>query len=320
MIKRVSVIIPVFNKTRFLEHALSSVAAACAHDDEIIVVDDGSSAQAAKRISCICAGRARIERIEHGGVSAALNAGIRSAEGHYVSAFSSDDVMHPDHLTASICTLEHSKADFSFCVPEVIDREGGDNSRHFSAYSAGPTDYLDNRETAVTLIKNNFLCAPSMVTRKLTLAELGEFNESLMQRQDHEFWLRATLRGYSFFNSPCATISYRFGDDVENLSTQDRPRSAFELSYFVREAILNLSEAQLKDLLGATLTGYVDLPLDLLRACILLEHDMKRVRSAGFDILFSYLASQNGRALVEEKLGVNDSILKEWLSLDSQRL
>ena len=80
----VSTIIPVYNRPLLLRDAVRSVLAQTYRPIEIIVVDDGSgdeSRLAAERLSVEHAGEVVLILKEHGGVSAARNAGLERARG-----------------------------------------------------------------------------------------------------------------------------------------------------------------------------------------------------------------------------------------------
>lgn len=115
--KRVSVIIPVFNSEKFLEETLDSVAAQTYPELEVILIDDGSVDRSAQ----IC--RARTEqdnrfhyyRVENGGPSAARNIGITYATGEYIGFCDSDDLIDPNMYQTMVAYMEQQTADIVFC-------------------------------------------------------------------------------------------------------------------------------------------------------------------------------------------------------------
>jgi glycosyltransferase involved in cell wall biosynthesis len=97
---RVSVIIPVHDRRHCVMDAVNSVLDQSHDDIECVLVDDGSTdgtyellEAASTRFSTV-----RVLRIEHAGVSAARNAGLRAAEGDVVTFLDSDDMMTPDRV------------------------------------------------------------------------------------------------------------------------------------------------------------------------------------------------------------------------------
>jgi glycosyltransferase involved in cell wall biosynthesis len=95
-----SVIIPLYNKVAYIESALLSVLDQRQQDLEVIVIDDGSTDDGARRVEAIDDSRLRLIRQSNLGVSAARNRGIREATGEYVAFLDADDYWDPGYLCA----------------------------------------------------------------------------------------------------------------------------------------------------------------------------------------------------------------------------
>jgi glycosyltransferase involved in cell wall biosynthesis len=101
----ISVIIPAFNAEMYIAEAIDSVVRQDVHPAEIIVVDDGSTdgtAELVRRWPDI-----RLVRQENAGVAAALNHGIRLAQGEMLAFLSADDVWEPHKLRLQIEEARH---------------------------------------------------------------------------------------------------------------------------------------------------------------------------------------------------------------------
>ena len=79
-----SVIVPTYNRGRLVEEAIDSVLTQRAGNLELIVVDDGSTDDTARRLSRIHDRRLRRLRLPHRGAAAARNAGISASSGAVV--------------------------------------------------------------------------------------------------------------------------------------------------------------------------------------------------------------------------------------------
>jgi glycosyltransferase involved in cell wall biosynthesis len=100
-----SVVIPSYNRLLLLKETLQSVDAQTFKNFEIIVVDDGSSDGTARWLS---ENRPNIRVVsgDRKGPGGARNAGVRVAEGRYISFLDSDDVWHPKTLELTAAQLQ----------------------------------------------------------------------------------------------------------------------------------------------------------------------------------------------------------------------
>ena len=90
-----SVVIPLYNKARYVEAAVRSALAQTLPALEVIVVDDGSSDGGPERVAALGNERVRLLRQANAGVSAARNAGIAAARGDWIAFLDADDWHHP---------------------------------------------------------------------------------------------------------------------------------------------------------------------------------------------------------------------------------
>ena len=114
---RVSIIMPAYNASVFLERAVGSVVSQTFSDWELIIIDDGSTDGTAKHADDLAASDGRIQVIhqKNSGVSSARNKGIGSASGEFIAFLDADDAYEPEFLEALLGVLNENDADCAAC-------------------------------------------------------------------------------------------------------------------------------------------------------------------------------------------------------------
>ena len=112
---KVSVIIAIYNKERYLRQCLDSVVNQTLQEIEIICVDDGSRdstplilAEYEKKYP-----KLRVLRQENSGAGAARNLGLRNARGEYLSFLDADDFFEPEMLERAYLIAQKEAADIA---------------------------------------------------------------------------------------------------------------------------------------------------------------------------------------------------------------
>jgi len=103
---RVSVIVPLFNKSRTIERALRSIVAQRFSDFEVIVVNDGSTDDSARQACAVKDDRIRVISTENGGPGAARNRGVAESRGEILAFLDGDDAWLPHYLDHSLNILD----------------------------------------------------------------------------------------------------------------------------------------------------------------------------------------------------------------------
>jgi len=124
MIKNlVSVVMPTYNDSLYLEKAIDDILNQTYKDFELIIVDDGSTDNTSEILKeyKIKDSRIKILKKENGGTGSALNLGFQSARGEFGTWVSSDDEKRPEFLKELVECLKQNR-DVEFVCSAFISK------------------------------------------------------------------------------------------------------------------------------------------------------------------------------------------------------
>jgi glycosyltransferase involved in cell wall biosynthesis len=181
----VSVIIPVFNRTRLLQASLESVFAQSFTDFEVIVVDDGSAEDVRSACRALEHPKVRYIRQANQGPGAARNTGLAAALGEYISFLDSDDMLLPQNLEwLHSALVSHPSAGIAHGWATTVDHAG------IEAQWTKPRLY--GRAYRQYLVANPNLMG-TLLARRTCFAEGCTFDPSLPLFEDWDLWLRLSF-------------------------------------------------------------------------------------------------------------------------------
>jgi glycosyltransferase involved in cell wall biosynthesis len=203
----VSIIIPVYNGSNYIREAIDSAIAQTYENVEIIVVNDGSKDNGATEKICLSYGdRIRYIYKENGGVSTALNLGIKKMKGEWFSWLSHDDKYEINKIEKQIELLHklNDNVNVLLCEYKHIDSNGCDlnltsQKKRFTSCGIYTAEVvLDN------LLMFGAFNGCALLIKKEVFEKSGLFNEKLRYSQDALLWYKICLNGFDF----------AYGDDI----------------------------------------------------------------------------------------------------------
>jgi len=184
MIKKVSIVIPAYNKAGWTTRTVESVLGQTYPNMEVIVVDDGSTDDTRDRLVRF-KDRIRYVHKKNGGACSARNLGIRLATGEYIGFLDCDDMYLPRKVESSVSYLEDNP-DFGFVHNPVYLIDENDRTIGVSLTRRKcPVGWI-SRE----LLLGNFICNPSVIVKKACFEKVGLFDETIFVPADWDMWLR----------------------------------------------------------------------------------------------------------------------------------
>lgn len=191
-----SVILPTFDRPQYLRPAIESVYAQTFADWELIIADDGSSAETRSGLRGLTASdpRVRILWLPHAGNPArARNAAIEAASGRYLAFLDSDDVWAPSKLEKQLAALRrHPGRRWSYTASDRIDQEGRPLG---AAPAGGPPPPLPEGWIIAPLLRLELNVAmPTVMAERGLALEAGGFDEEQRFGEYHDLCARLALR------------------------------------------------------------------------------------------------------------------------------
>jgi glycosyltransferase involved in cell wall biosynthesis len=189
----VSVILPTFNRKRWLGLAVASVRAQSFTDWELIVADDGSGDETKTYLRSLeTEPNVRIRWLAHcGNPSRVRNAALRDARGRYVAFIDSDDVWAPRKLDVQLAALQaNPRCRWSYTSCDRVDADG-----RLLAPSLQPTTRPRSGSIFDALLAHEAWAAmPTVVAERALVDEIGGFDEGQLYGEFHDLCLRLASR------------------------------------------------------------------------------------------------------------------------------
>ncbi len=178
--RRVSAIIPTYNRRREVSLAIASALRQTLRLDEIVVIDDGSDDGTWEDLQALAkethSPRVIVRRQHNAGPSAARNAGARLATGEFIAFLDSDDTWHEEKTARQLALFE---ADPELALVGCV--------------AGGMNVFPGKRMVAISierLLFRNYFLTPGVIVKRQVLAVVGGFAEDMRRCEDYELWLR----------------------------------------------------------------------------------------------------------------------------------
>jgi glycosyltransferase involved in cell wall biosynthesis len=237
---KISIIIPVYNGSNYLNAAIDSALSQTYTNIEILVINDGSNDGGQTRDVALSYGD-KIIYLEkpNGGVASALNTGIKCMTGDYFSWLSHDDLYEKEKIEYQVNAL------LQLSHPKSIIYS------NYSVFTTDPEMGIVIQMSGVSpelfrywITVENCLHGCTLLIPKSAFQDCGLFNTELRTTQDYDMWFRIS-QTYKFIHIPQSLVKAR--SHIEQGSITMGPIVLKEcnalLSGFVKE--LTKSEIQI---------------------------------------------------------------------------
>ncbi|MGE4283580.1 MAG: glycosyltransferase [Clostridia bacterium] len=298
----ISVIMPVFNSSRFLKEAIDSILDQSFSSFELLIVDDASSDSSPDIIRSYKDNRIVFLKNETNmGIAFSLNYAIQSAKGEFLARMDADDVMLPRRLEMQVKYLQ-SHLEVGVVGTKAIGiNSDGNQFRNFFVSRT-------NKHIKSRLFFECSFIHPSVMLRKSVLNQnLINYDLSYSHAQDYRLWVDLSDKT-EFYNLPMKLLKYRFHDSAISCKKKNDRNLQFELalrtlSEMYKKNDIMLSQEELVMIVAATLGMLCNI-----------EQDYQKFPKVARKVMLQ-TPKQYSKILVLRgfaKLWVSNSRLKTW--------
>lgn len=183
ILPKVSVVMPVYNREKYVAESVASIINQTFTDLEFIIIEDGSTDSTFEILKTFNDNRIKlIRKSDNKGNYSARNEGMELASGKYICVMDSDDIALPNRLKVQYDFMEANKQ-FGLCgsFAKVVDSE---------EIITAPDNY---NEIKVWSMSNIMFRHPTVFIRTEFLKKNNlRYNDSYLYAGDYDFLVRAT--------------------------------------------------------------------------------------------------------------------------------
>lgn len=217
-----SVVIPLYNKEKYIEATLKSVFNQTFRDFEIIIVNDGSTDNSLSLVSKLVDPKLQIISTENKGVSFARNLGINKANADYIALLDADDQWYPNHLQTMFDLIKEfpeagmycSRYAFSFAKNSLKKAMFKGIPEDFKGYVPNyfESSFFDSiaHTSAVTIPKHIFF-------------KVNFFDITMWSGQDTYLWIQIALKYNVVLGNVTTSVFNKYANSLSKSDyTKDR--------------------------------------------------------------------------------------------------
>lgn len=223
----ISVILPVYNGSKFLSNAIDSILNQTFVDFEFIIINDGSTDNSLKIIESYQKKDKRIKIVSRGnkGLIETLNEGFSLAKGKYIARQDDDDVSHLTRFEKQVNFLENN-IEYALCgtLYNVVDEENNFIRKHYLPST--------NENIQKHLFDSCFGHGSVMIRREMIL-DMKWYRKEALHVEDYDFFIRIAQK-HKVYNIPEFLYEWCFRNNSVSYSNFEIQRNK---KYLVGESL-----------------------------------------------------------------------------------
>ncbi len=219
----VSIVIPLYNGSNYVAQAIDCALAQTYQNNEIIVVNDGSTDDGAGRDICLSYGdKIRYFEKENGGCASALNYGIRQAKGDFISWLSHDDLYDANKIETQIGYYEKYSLDMQNTLVCNSGRLIDENGKSIYRPNSEKNGLLNSVKMFQQLLFGEGFNGCGLLIPKFWFEKGLYFREDMRFVLDWNLWQKFAVNGAQVYLNKEILVSNRMHSQQVTVKQADR--------------------------------------------------------------------------------------------------
>ena len=192
--KKISIVMPLYNKEDSIRQTILSVANQTHHEFELIIVNDGSTDKSLTAAESVKDERIRIITQKNGGESAARNKGIAESRYDIIAFIDADDTWLPNFLQVILDLSERYPDAGAYSTSFFMCRENKIIRNKYENVTFDINGEILNNYFKCCTLGANMICSSSVAVRSDVFKEIGGFKAGIKNGADLDMWARIAIK------------------------------------------------------------------------------------------------------------------------------
>lgn len=189
----ISIIVPTYNRAGYLTTCLDSILCQMGPEDELLVVNDGSTDQT-EAVLGRYSDRLRAITVANGGKAAAMNLGLEETDRPFVWIVDDDDIV-ASGARERLMGLFRDDPDAGFAYGRHLRFRAGTDESEPEIFDTGHWVECEADRFLTATLEDMFVHQPGMIVRRSLYERVGLFDRQLNRSVDYEMLIRLAASG-----------------------------------------------------------------------------------------------------------------------------
>lgn len=247
MTELVSIVVPVYNSSKYLKRCIDSILNQTYKNIEVIIVENGSTDNSLEILKSY-GNKINIITLSTKSLGLARNTGIEVSKGQYISFIDSDDSIRKEFIEELVNSIEYEKSDLSICgIREIHEENGEEIIREDFPYKM-----IEREEIMNNLDKFDYGPCNKLYKREIIIKNKLTFPTNL-KYEDVPFVLGYISSTKTISRVADALYNYHIHSNSEQTTVDERIFDIFEILELLKH---HVNIIQLEGLYTKILTTY----------------------------------------------------------------